>query len=206
MGGHGSGRLRGKPTENQFVRLSITSMRKFGMINDGSVCSGVLSWHINKLYTVEIACRLNMEDLENAALCLFPPDDITRKEHVISLQYTTPNYGGKRWWFECPSSTCGKRVGVLYHQRWPACRECWGMAYISQSKSMPDRCLDRAFKLADEIELSGNFIEGFKGCKPKGMHWATYYNKIATIERLAGAGLKGHLQEFRRKHPPFLIE
>ena len=54
----------------------------------------------------------------------------------ISLQATTPHFGGTRWWFSCPllkkGVECAKRVGKLYlppGAKSFGCRHCYDLSY-----------------------------------------------------------------------------
>jgi hypothetical protein len=60
----------------------------------------------------------------------------------ISLQVTSPYFGGLRWWFTCPVSVndmpCQKRVAILYRPvgaQYFACRLCHDLTYTSCQES-----------------------------------------------------------------------
>lgn len=60
----------------------------------------------------------------------------------IPLQTTSPNYGGRRWWFRCPLTSegvpCCRRVAKLYlppGERYFGCRICHDLTYRSCQKS-----------------------------------------------------------------------
>jgi hypothetical protein len=71
----------------------------------------------------------------------------------ISLQITSPYFGGLRWWFTCPVSAndipCQKRVVILYRPsgaRYFACRTCHQLTYTScQQSHTNNQKLDRWF-------------------------------------------------------------
>jgi hypothetical protein len=52
---------------------------------------------------------------------------------------TTPVYfGGSRWWWLCPLSGCGRRVGRLYlppRRRFFGCRHCHDLTYRSSQQA-----------------------------------------------------------------------
>lgn len=73
----------------------------------------------------------------------------------ITLRTTLCNYGGERAWFECPF--CRRRVAVLYLSSQVACRECFGLAYPSQSDSTIDRLWRRQGKIEVRME-SGKWM------------------------------------------------
>ncbi len=63
-------------------------------------------------------------------------------QYSIDLTSTHCYYGGKRWWFICPTNkngaSCGRRVGKLYigdQGKYFACRYCYDLTYISCQES-----------------------------------------------------------------------
>lgn len=64
-------------------------------------------------------------------------------EQLVNLAVTVPHFGGRRYWFVCPS--CRRRVRKLYHyvaffgeRRGFACRLCLGLPYRSQCPRTAD--------------------------------------------------------------------
>lgn len=60
----------------------------------------------------------------------------TELDYRVNLVSTQCNYGGKRWWFECPLAingrVCSRRVGVLYLRgKYFGCRHCQDLTYES---------------------------------------------------------------------------
>jgi hypothetical protein len=60
----------------------------------------------------------------------------------ITLDYTEPYFGGKRWWFRCPlvvgGIRCWQRVGKLYlppRGKYYGCRRCYNLTYQSSNDS-----------------------------------------------------------------------
>jgi hypothetical protein len=54
--------------------------------------------------------------------------------YSIELVSTPCFFGGKRYWFKCPS--CKKRVGVLYKRfKYFSCRTCSHLVYQSQQRT-----------------------------------------------------------------------
>jgi hypothetical protein len=101
--------------------------------------------------------------------------DIRQRVH---LTWTEVHLGGRRPWFQCPVSSCGKycgrRVAKLYlGGDLFACRHCWGLAYESQQDSDPDPGLNKAQKIRIRLGGSGSVLERFPP-RPKGMHRRTY--------------------------------
>lgn len=59
-------------------------------------------------------------------------------EYCVKLETTGCNFGGVRFWFQCPNYLdrlyCGRRVGVLYMTgNTLACRKCLNLTYPSQT-------------------------------------------------------------------------
>ena len=112
-----------------------------------------------------------------------------KQDYKITLTATSPNYGGKRWWFICPARGCGRRVGVLYMAKILACRHCYNLAYPSQNQQRHDYYTSKAFRLAEKLGHIGNVMDGFWGEKPKGMHHKTYERKVAELEHASKVGI-----------------
>ncbi len=78
----------------------------------------------------------------------------------IGLTKTPCNYGGVRWWFECPvvkdGVYCGNRVSKLLLPpggKYFGCRECHELTYESCQKSHKyDRIIDH---IPDDMDLEG---------------------------------------------------
>ena len=55
-------------------------------------------------------------------------------DYIVQLTTTSLPWGGNRYWFTCPNSTCRRRVGKLYlppGSIYFACRACHGLTYRS---------------------------------------------------------------------------
>jgi hypothetical protein len=83
-------------------------------------------------------------------------------DYKVPLLTTECNFGGERYWFECPIYTngnyCGRRVGVLYlGSKYFACRHCYDLTYSSKNRSYDNPAFDvielsiEAEKLAEKI-------------------------------------------------------
>jgi hypothetical protein len=107
-------------------------------------------------------------------------------DYKIGLQTSSPNYGGKRWWFICPLQGCSRRVANLYSSgTYYGCRHCLNLAYPSQNEAPHYRAMHKAQKIHQQL--------GGDGCvqwlpKPKGMHQKTFnreYEKMMRLDDLA---------------------
>ncbi len=203
MGGYGSGsyyRGGGKSTEESFHAFRMSRLVELGVVRAGNHRHGGWHWTRNDEVMSSISYEINMADVDFPWLRVNYTNTNSQEKHdyKIYLTATTPNYGGKRWWFRCPAARCGKRVAVLYLGNIFACRHCWRMGYSTQNKGYYDNQSDRAFKLAAKLGHDGNAIDGFYGEKPKGMHWRTYRRKVDEIEQAVECGLAGMMVRFGR--------
>ncbi len=71
----------------------------------------------------------------------------------ISLAFTNPYFGGRRWWMICPYA--GQRVTKLYLPPGGntfACREEWGLVYESQRRDQFRRTVAGLGRLERQLE------------------------------------------------------
>ena len=110
---------------------------------------------------------------------------------------TTPQpFGGRRWWFRCP--TTADLVSKLHLPNGAytfASRRAYGLGYPCQRKSPRDRSLSRAFALRGKIGGQGGIGDYIP--KPKGMDWRTFER---AMERVNGA------EEIVEAHTALLLE
>ena len=60
-------------------------------------------------------------------------------DYWVALDTTPCYYGGKRWWFICPNTNCGRRCRILYQVRgsdYFLCRTCQNLTYRSQQEGL----------------------------------------------------------------------
>lgn len=103
--------------------------------------------------------------------------------YFVRLDWTPCNYGGKRIWFLCPASGCGRRVAILYGGVFFACRHCHQLAYASQREAAYDRMERRAQKFRLRLGWGEDIPTRRRG-KPKGMHWQTFWRLKAEYDVL----------------------
>lgn len=98
----------------------------------------------------------------------------------IEVSSTACNYGGRRYWFVCP--TCDRRAANLYlpwlHSRpdapcYFACRLCLGLAYTSHQDNDPlERSKQKVKRRWKKLYRPSD--ADASPSKPKHMHWRTY--------------------------------
>ncbi len=187
MGGLGSGgwyRWSTKSTTANFWNFHIKTLKKYGLFNSPMRKHGSWSWSQNGEERSNISYELNTLDEHSPYIRVHYTNKNTEEKHdyKIRLSTTSPNYGGKRWWFHCPAARCGKRVGVLFMGNIFACRHCYNIAYPSQNESPAQRMLSRAQKIQQQLGGSGCMDELV--IRPKGMHKKTFERKFELMNRL----------------------
>lgn len=185
MGGYGSGRPHSTAKLDEGLRLDINKLKRDGMIALSSIMSGTLIWTRVRTgeetasagYSVSTIIEDKMYMQLQYSHQSYWDDEPTKIDYKIPLETTQPHYGGKRLWFRCPSTH--RRTSVLYKPcgaKYFASRYAYkNLKYQSQSRSAPNRAIDKMWKLKDR--LGG--IDYWR--KPKGMHWKRFERLIGEI-------------------------
>ena len=120
----------------------------------------------------------------------YPGSSSKRK---IVLDFTPCRFGGRRPWFTCPGSDCGRRAAILYfHPHGLLCRKCADLSYESQYEDGLSRQLRRANKLRRRLGGRPGWANPIPE-KPRYMHWTSYdriYREISDMEVDAVYGLR----------------
>ena len=186
MGGLGSGRYSGcgKATVEDGLTLDINKLVRDWQLRPGSWYAGTLRW--TRLSTGEevatIGYEVNATDPYSAWFRVHYNVNEEPQDYRIALDTTSPNYGGRRWWFLCPAR--GIRVAKLHLSSGGqifASREAYGLAYRSQRERAYDRALTRTQNIRTRLGGSPSLAEPFPD-KPKGMWWRTYERVRADAE------------------------
>ncbi len=100
---------------------------------------------------------------------------LSERSMFIRIVDTRPHLGGRRFWFLCPRSDCGRRCRILYRERNTnarafACRLCYRLGYQTQRMGKMDRFDARAEKHASRL------IQTTEGelLRPRWMHRRTF--------------------------------
>ncbi|MBI4117691.1 MAG: hypothetical protein HY453_01250 [Parcubacteria group bacterium] len=127
--------------------LSVFFLKKHGFLPQGdSWRNGGIKWtwddwQSNIGFSVQTQTDDNSGYIElNYTVTDGQSNEKTEMKYKIKLVTTSCNYGGKRYWFECPLTTngeyCGRRVGVIYSVgKLFGCRYCANVAYRAQFES-----------------------------------------------------------------------
>ena len=123
----------------------------------------------------------------------------------IHVTWMPCRFGGRRPWFVCPVTSCGRKCAKLYLGRgFFACRKCHRLAYTSQTEPVGRRGLHKARKIRASLGGGANVFERFPD-RPKGMHLATYQRLRTAHDRAADRcmlGLSALASKLDRKSRP----
>lgn len=200
MGGPGSGswyRWSSKPVVEDGLRLDLSRLIRQGNVVPGKWVGGTLIWSNVDTgeMTASIGYEANLTNQYGAWMRLHYRHDDKPEDYRVQLTTSVPNYGGKRWWFVCPSK--GTRTAKLYLPNggdWFASRQAYGLVYRSQREASFDRMIDRAHNLRRKLGGVAGSLQPFPK-KPKGMHWRTYNRTLDEIEFLEDTSMAMALQK-----------
>lgn len=209
MGGYGSGRQSSRPTVEEGLTLDLGLLVRRGWIRDGAAAEGgTLCWSSNGEIAATIGHSYDLTGPNRAHLTLTyalsgrhtSPENVKQR---ITLVYTRPTYGGRRWWMICPTS--GRRVAKLHlppgGDRF-ASRLTWGLTYRSQRSARRDRPFDRLFRLQGKLRCETGWGQAIY--RPKGMwrrtferHQARHWKLSVLCDNQAGFFLEDNRRRSR---------
>ena len=137
MGGINStrwGDYERKLTAEECFSLDVNLLVKDKFIELGYRDAGQLVWK-NQFTGIELAtCEIQTDttNIDDSWISItYGTNKTGQVNQGIYLIATTPNYGGIRWWFECPD--CGKKAIKLYlaKEQHFMCRKCNNLTYNS---------------------------------------------------------------------------
>jgi hypothetical protein len=163
MGGFGSGKwadlCRRKTSVELCREISVKFLKKNGFLDANK--KGVIIWTNDAddvVGSVEVETIIS-GDGDKTYLELGIGGFVNGRQK-IGLTKTPCNYGGRRWWFECPVTKdgvyCGNRASKLLLPPGGSdfgCRQCHDLTYESCQKSHKyDRIIDH---IPDDLDLEG---------------------------------------------------
>jgi hypothetical protein len=169
------------------LSLNLNRLAQRGFIQPGAYTRPIgITWR-NSYFDEEVASGLITADMSG-------PDEgwfriqIGQLDQRIDLVPRPRHFGGRQWYFICPSMN--RRASVLWKPpgaRYFACRQKWRrqVAYASQFLSPADR----AHRGQQKINLRLCSIGGFDPDqwdippKPKWMRWHTYNRAVEKFDR-----------------------
>lgn len=190
MGGSGSGRgyQGGKATTSDMRRLDVRRLQRDGLLQPGRAFGW--QWTGNGEEVASIQIRTEVDRVMLSYSSRNNGGEWQPMEYPVYLEWTPCHLGGRRAWFRCPASGCGRRVAILYGGAIFACRHCHRLAYPCQREAKDDRARRRAEKIRRRLGWPAG-IANPDGGKPKGMHWRTFARLTAVHYACAEASLAG---------------
>lgn len=163
MGGFGSG-YQGERTAavEDGLTLSMAELLRTGALVPGAVTSGTWAWsYEGQEPSARIAYVGDMRTPSAATLRLAYTAHGEDVDDVIRLDWTDPQFGGKRWWFLCPLDIkAGRRPRRASKLHLPpgarhfGSRASYGLTYQSRRDSGRHEALWR--RLGAELGMSPN--------------------------------------------------
>ena len=199
MGGPGSGswyRWSRKDTVEEHRSLDVNRWHREGLLRPWQRFGWV--WKRNGEEEASISVATYPEAVELSYTIWPGTEDAEKVRYVVPITWTGCNYGGRRPWFVCPNTKCGRRVGKLYLRgRYFLCRHCHDLVYESQRIDDLARLIrrkERILKRWGKGRLASIYPK-----KPKGMHWKTYdrlLNEAYNLELAIGEALAARFEKW----------
>lgn len=173
MGGFGSGRKWGLACTDECLSIDIRRWQRDGLLTQGR--SFNWQWLTNgetsaKIDVIVDASRIILRYRIRKYGC-----DWKEMDYSVRLTTTPCTYGGERFWFICPATSCNRRVALLYgYDEIFACRHCYQLAYRCQRETDNERLIRKAEKIRRQLQWEPGILNPGIG-KPKGMHWKTFF-------------------------------
>jgi hypothetical protein len=185
VGGFNSGRRTGRPAVEDGFTLNLPRLFKQRFVWPGCVVSGSVRWTSTRTgeQRAVIGYEADFSARDSGWMRLRYSINGKSQDYVVQLRTTECHYGGRRWWFLCPSSW--RRCTTLHLPPGGtifAARQAYRLAYRSQREGPMDRSHDRQRRLYARLGTEYRFFEQSIPARPKGMRQATYDRLVAEIE------------------------
>jgi hypothetical protein len=200
MGGFGSGRSSGsgRSKAEDCRSLDVNRLHREGCLHPG--WAGGWSWTVGGERVAWIGLRAEIDRLRLIYSVRIAGGDWEDVVETVGIVRVRCRYGGSRPFFCCPGvvsgRACGRRVAKLYGPgRYFLCRDCYRLAYSSQSEGALDRALRRANTIRQRLGGDPGLAAPFPD-KPKGMWRHTYerlQEQIFEIEMQAEEAIEARL-------------
>lgn len=180
----------GRPIVENTITLDVRHLARAGLAA-GPPQSGNLQWTwANSKQPAcyapyQAAFRGDTGTLHLVSITVFDPfgQPMQIEGQTIHLAATSPPFGGRRWWFICPSTA--RRVMKLhlpYGARVFASRQAYRLGYAVQRESALNQARRRTRKARARIGGSPNLTERLPW-KPKWMRWTTYWRHVDACQK-----------------------
>lgn len=197
MGGYGSGRRGAKDSTSEYRQFDVRKLQRAGRLTPGQ--SFNWNWWRGEKLIAFIDIRTEADRLILSYKTRSNGGDWQPMEYAVYLDWTRCTYGGRRAWFRCPATGCGRRVAILYCGGVFACRHCYRLAYESQREADYDRIARRADAIRERLGWEQGILNGKGWTKPKGMHGQTFRRLEAEHDALVAASLAGMMASLQKR-------
>lgn len=145
-----------KPECDTLPFISVVYMQQQGVISNNLQTVLTTEWGLSRKARVTIYTNLLPQPYMRIS---FTVKDVN-KTQIVYLTTTHCNYGGIRWWFNCPF--CFKRVGklFLFGENY-ACRHCHNLTYKSRMRN-PRSSLHPMFNRYKRNEKARELMVGIR--------------------------------------------
>lgn len=145
----------------------------------------------------EVIASLNYEYQPNKLILSYESKG-KNYSYSVPISTTPCNYGGVRYWFNCPQ--CTKRVAKLYlkHSMF-YCRSCHALNYATQQDTKLDSTRLVMYRLRNKLgwEYDSVLMPIYKQHRPKGMHQITFNRLVLRHDQLDHKQNKLSMQSFK---------
>ena len=124
-----------KATAEESCDITIFQLKKWGMLAESK--DRAVEWKCRNKTTarVLVASEMMVDEPHVVLLLSHVYGNDTDNRQIVPLTTTACNFGGERYWFQCPR--CRRRVGALYippRKTEFACRHCNNLTYHSRNR------------------------------------------------------------------------
>lgn len=162
------------------LNLDSRVMARYKVFDGG----GSNSWAWRKGKSQEVFSSITYH-YDNGGLELSYTCNEQQHRYLVDVVTTPCNYGGKRYWFNCPK--CSKRVAKLYlRNSMFFCRTCHKLNYSTQQSCKLESTRVGMYKIRDKLnwQYDTAFMKSWHKLKPKGMHYSTYNRLVQRHDEL----------------------
>lgn len=195
MGGYGSGRrwhLDAKATTGQFITLDVRRLKSSGLLVPGR--SILWGWNTGSKNEQSIRIEvLHRQIILSYRASHIPGGESRSVSQTVALDWSPCHIGGARPWFICPSSSCGRRIAILYFRSVFLCRHCQRLSYGCQRENKSYRLARKVDKIRSRLGWEQGVLNKPNKKKPKGMHWRTFDSISAQHDILLDRSLRAIL-------------
>jgi len=194
----GYGPRGGRTWIDDCAALDLASLKKWGYFSHGQGCWGKEHWKQGGKTVLVVAIELQATSASHRVMRLRyrirphrSPEPVNC-DYSVGLTATPCNYGGQRWWFQCPLQGCHTRCRVLYlppGAQYFGCRKCHRLAYSSSQRSGSTmyEFLERPAAIIDACE------EQMRKCRWGSAKWVRLEERCRRAERKSMGYLGMHV-------------